>query len=339
MAAIDRYLCRKNQIAGAQLRTEPSSIPQIDALASSENADTHSFPRPGLSPPQIKRALHAMGYCVLMYHPTKHATLTDAQFPARILHYYLESDIPVILGIPTETSGHAMTVVGHSTDPHSWWQMAQEPYYDVSTDGLEYKNSSAWVETFIIHDSNFGPYLKVSKDFICQKAKENLQIIIPIPRNIHARGEDVEPYAYHLITSEVIRTKLNDTLGDSDTSENTKQLIRLFFAAYKIDELILRTYLIPSDLFVETHSAHLRAIYRKIKMPPQIWVSEISTPEVFANSMRLGEVIVDSTSVLRFVPGFLAVHAPGLLISRDPNTEEMLDHTMPNDKLAKIMMT
>jgi len=128
IATIDRFLCRKNEINQAQGRKEPCLMTKIDELIFPKKTDIRDFPTPGLFPQQIKMVLQNLGYATRVYYLNEKATPYDQ--PARIIHYYLESGIPIILGIPTETSGHATTVIGHSCDPHSWWSVAQKPYYN-----------------------------------------------------------------------------------------------------------------------------------------------------------------------------------------------------------------
>jgi len=119
IATIDHYLCNNEKISDRKNKRINYFIAKIHKLAVRD--DVKFFPRIGLSPEEIQRVLRAMGYHAQVYN-----RLDDKPYPRdrlalwRIIHYYIESGIPVILGLPTATMGHAMTIIGHSSDPHCW---------------------------------------------------------------------------------------------------------------------------------------------------------------------------------------------------------------------------
>jgi len=214
--------------------------------------------------------------------------------------------------------------------------MAQKPYYNTLTTDTTYLHNSAWVEQLIVHDSNFGPYMKLQKDFFHKENLRDLEIIVPLPKKVYARGQDVEPYAFALIRHSSIRDRLNKMLELNNTNGLT-QLVKDFINALDNNNLILRTYLIESKEFVTNYAGHLGKLYSKVPMPKMVWVTEISIPSFFTESYRLGEVITDGTAMMGLEVGFVAAHVPGLLVIRDITKEKIEIFPLPSDKPVGIM--
>jgi hypothetical protein len=244
----------------------------------------------------------------------------------RIIYHYLESGIPVQLIIPTEEGRHALTIVGHSFNPDVWWALAQE-YYSRRPSGGNYHSSTTWIENFIVHDDNFGPYLTVPKDFIL--AAENqygVVIIVPLPTDVNMNGERAEMLANMFLATEVDPQKLNKAKNDSRITPKTWDWFEVFWRHYLRNDVVMRTCLLCSEDFKISYAPnHLKHHYESMRFPPKIWLSELSIPELFCHArFRLGEIIFDSTAAPwpRHRP-FLSIHVPGLLIVRDTETEKL----------------
>ena len=92
--------------------------PDITDYATSANIDGgRAMPSSGLTTQQIMLALRAMGYEPMIY--TSFSTRT-ADLARRQVYHYVESSIPVILGLQFPgRGGHAVTVVGHTLNVSS----------------------------------------------------------------------------------------------------------------------------------------------------------------------------------------------------------------------------
>ena len=192
LAMVDRYLSETNN-------KKYMKIPEIVECISKIPTLGRTIPSPGLSAIHISNAFKEMGYEPLIYVYENDSNRLNLFSPERVIYHYIESGLPIILGIPTKTSGHALTVIGHSFEPDMWWAFAEKPYYFSKPSGRDYHCSTTWIQNFIINDDNFGPYLSVPKEYLWAVAQESLLIAVPLPKNIFVQGEDAEVFAKKFI--------------------------------------------------------------------------------------------------------------------------------------------
>ena len=315
LSAIDNYLSAK-----------PHTVDKIVQMAALVPGIRRDVPTAGLDAIQICQTLKGMGYAPLIY---EYGEKIKSPFPPeRVIYHYMESEIPIILGIPTESSGHALTIIGHSFEPDMWWALAQTSYYRRRPSGGPYHCSTTWIQNFIVNDDNFGPYLTIPKEFIWAKAQERLLIVVPLPENVYLQGEDAEIYAHRMLSEELVLDWMRRSAKGS-----VRKLSQTLLQHLRNEDVVLRTCLIPSARFKEKYSApHLHDFYKRLPMPDRIWLTEISIPELFCQSrLRLGEIIMDSTAS-PLGHSFLAIHLPGIMITRDPNREHWNYYPIKNDE-------
>ena len=312
LATIDHFLA-------SEYGREPYFVSKIVEAASQVPEIRREIPTTGLSALQISQVLKHMGYAPLIYQYGE--GILSPFPPERVIYHYMESEIPIMLGILTESGGHALTIIGHSFEPDVWWALAQIAYYRRRPSGGPYHCSTTWIQNFIVQDDNFGPYLTVPKEFIWAKASEALLIVVPLPKNVNIQGEDAELYAYRMLSDEII---LKWMLDAGKKEKNTKKWSAVFLEHLADEDLVLRTCLLDSKQFKKRYPApHLKSFYQKVDMPDKVWVTEVSIPELFCQSrLRLGEVIIDSTSSMKFAHSFICIHLPGIIVNRNVNTEK-----------------
>jgi len=333
--------------AAEEEKEKPHYLQRIIKLLSLVPGEGRKTPTPGLRPVEISEALRGMKYTPLVYEYRKGM---KAAFPSeRIIYHYLESRIPVQLIIPTATSRHVLTVIGHSFDPDVWWALAHEPYYYRKPSGGDYHCSTTWIQNFIVHDDNFGPYLTVPKEYLWPYEESGqLVVAVPLPLEVNMEGESAESYANYLL-SEVnpIDTNILNALVQNKISEETHKLYQIMWQHYLRNDLVLRTFLVDSDKFRNKYVPHhIESYYSQVKLPKNIWLTEISIPELFCQTrLRFGEIIIDPTAPSTPLPpskllppykpvppSYLAIHVPGYIKTRDVNTEITHDHYIHNDQ-------
>jgi len=328
LATIDHFLA-------SDYGRAPYFVSKIVEAAAQVHDIRRAVPTTGLTALQISAALKEMGYVPLIY---QYGEGIQSPFPPeRVIYHYMESEIPIMLGIPTESGGHALTIIGHSFEPDMWWALAQSEYYRRRPSGGPYHCSTTWIQNFVVQDDNFGPYLTVPKEFIWAKAKEALFIVVPLPKGVHIQGEDAELYAYRILSDPLILKWMSDT-GKKD--KTTKKWCGIFFDHLANEDLVLRTCLLDSRQFKERYPApYLKDFYQKLDMSGKVWVTEISIPELFCQSrLRLGEIIIDSTSSMKFAHSFISIHLPGIIVTRNVNTEKWTYFSVAGDEpFAHIM--
>ena len=294
-------------------------------------------PTEGLTPAVIAEVLKRLGYTPLFYQYGKDQPPPPFP-PEKIIYHYLESKIPIILGIPTYRGKHALTVVGHSFEPDLWWAVAETPYYNRKPSGINYHCSTTWVQNFIIQDDNFGPYLTIPKELLWYFEKDKLIIVVALPPGIFIQAEDAETIAYSLIASAAeIRKSQRSSLIVNDPS--LFKWFDIFYDHSKKNDMVLRTWLIGSEIFKKSYvSPSTQSCYNSIELPEKIWLTEISIPELFSQKrLRLGEVLIDPTGSKNRAP-FLTIHLPGFMATRNVETELLSFFDIPNDQPFEHIM-
>lgn len=272
--------------------TKRYRIPEITEVATRTN--TCGPPREGLNDQQIVDALHNIGL-----NPVP-LPLNDSQSAKASIYSCIESELPVIAGIPE----HVFVVVGHD--------------YKQSTVIEDGQLMSDFVESFIVHDDASGPYrkLEISKEVVdlsdeskdsddnanvCTQ-RELLKIgdyeidflVTALPDRVHMYWDDALEHAK--LWLQTIKSVVHDWFP--------KQKL---WVKESLDNLICRVYLRESRTFksdiLSTHNRQSRSKtliekYRLMEMPKYIWVIEFARQndlERIYDRKICGELLLDST--------------------------------------------
>jgi hypothetical protein len=251
------------------------------------------LPSTGLASFEIVNAIEGMGATAVLYLFERGKERTKGLPIERVIYPYVESGIPVIVGIGTESAGHAVLVVGHTFDQDSWWQHAEAEYYPSLGSGASWIPSYLWTPEFIIQDDNFGPYMSSPRTLL---GLSTLHVIVPTPNECpiflpgymteflvagYLLADKVRPYVLPLTK---IRKPWSDVLPD----------------VFKKGNVVLRPILIKKEDFfkhLDKISLSNTAIsaYKKIKLPSWIWSIEVSVPGLYSRGEKIGEVLLNPT--------------------------------------------
>lgn len=309
-----------SQYLSSNWRGKVLGMKDIVELAQSVPAAQRDAPTEGLSVTQIVTVIKKMNFDVLIYAYS--GDPKDWQFwPDRVVYHYVESRLPVLLGIPTKNGGHALVVIGHTFDPDEWWPDAEQGYYKLQHSGGCYHCSTTWVCEFIVNDDNFGPYMTIPKDYLRVVASEaHLLVVVPIPKEVNFKGEDAEIYAHASLSDIFFR----DAQKTFPLSSNSMKWSKLFWRAYDNEKIVLRTLLMKSerikkDYLEGDYPSQFKSLIKKTKLPSLVWLTEFSLPHLFSQHRKLlGQFITDSTTTPLFgEPADLIVRLPGQLLVRD----------------------
>jgi hypothetical protein len=256
------------------------------------------FPSEGLSIEQIGVAMKRMG------HETIAVDLgaTSKEEVKRWLYYYVESGIPIVLGVETPDGTHAITLVGH-TLKSPLTQESVEPILEF--DDSYFYLASDWAEEFVMHDDQRGPYhlVKVVAGKETSSAIEVQDLpkrpiknrrfdivggVVPLPQHVYLSAEDALTKA--IITLEFIREESGIPLRFMDENR-----------------VVLRHFLIDSNKFKSNSDTVARGMSRtfvllnqKRHLPQYLWLTEISTLSKWNTAVQdrrvIGEILVDPTS-------------------------------------------
>jgi hypothetical protein len=231
---------------------------------------------------------------------------------------------------------HAITIVGHTFNRHSWYAYGIGGYYLRDREEVEPLSSFLWCDNFIVQDDNFGPFYLLPASFVTQLiAAENivkslrsmtdlpveifnnwslgqLSAIIVHPKTTTFAGQEllVEPYAFWMLESFVEGLRKPDKKGKIKLPD--KKDFRIYFFDYYEDRynphktsLILRTTIVEKDQYIKSHCKLFtdNKILSSVrnKLPQTFYLTEISIPELFwTNQCKVGEIITSPYKLRRF---------------------------------------
>ena len=246
---------------------------------------------------------------------------------------YVESGIPVILGLNLNGAGHAVTVVGRV--------FARQAHPT--------NNAAKYIPAYIVHDDQSGPYRWLPME--PHSSKEFSFTNDTIKRNtasgiaeLNVREHAV--FAVALMSPRVFSTAAKAEHSAWDRIDNVlhnignmrrllnklqlpvnERLLDELETAYRAGQIVLRTYLTSAagyrrHLAEGSASDNLKDALLDLHLPHFTWITEISTVDSynqFSPSLRriYGHTVLDGTSTGERGDGLLVLHLPGLLFTSD----------------------
>ena len=187
---------------------------------------------------------------------------------------------------------HVVTVFGHTRNSDEWHPQAIPAYIGPSSG--RYYASSSWIDHFLIHDDNFGPYYTLST-----RALEVDPRIAPICIIAVQTHEPNAPPAFAEGVASVILSNLLPSLA-GERSEKWFEYITRSPRTY-----VLRTLLVSKANYlkhISTVCGHGGGTYaqsdvdRFASLPEFFWMVEFSLPALYTgNNSKLGEILLDAT--------------------------------------------
>lgn len=226
----------------------------------------------------------------------------NSEFFYRVLYEWIESGVPVILGYnysshPGIQEGHAVTLIGHTFDDHIWAPAANQMYFPGNGISMAFSSSESYVNSFVLHDDNCGPYLTLPKNFFNNErffTNNNSPIIFGLPRRRMAiDGNEAEHLAHQALNSLFV------SLIIEEDSKN-KSWFDILYRHFLLNRLVLRSFTISYEKYMtyltnEVHiePRHLEKISQEIPKNQVFWMVEISCHELFGISkLKFGEVLL-----------------------------------------------
>jgi len=296
-----------------QFRLRPYSPTQITELGHETFRPAgRAIPSEGLNVAQMSWALSGMGHDPQVYELEN----MPVSYARAILATYLRSSLPVILVVfldPPESDWHALTTLGysHGSGPTS----LPEP-------GVE--DAGEWVDGFIIHDDQRGPYrvLRLTDSYITMWGAN-----LPQFELLAGYGPDAQKVlATGAIRTAIVPLPEGAYMTAERASLKTHRCLETFrrlassrgMALDLPQNMVSRTYLIASsdlrkNLSPEAGLSRELAIrYRFQPMPFALWVTEFvelspSSATMPFQAPLVGEVLIDALSNPR-ANDFVAIH-------------------------------
>ncbi|WP_157223326.1 hypothetical protein [Rhodovulum sp. PH10] len=231
-----------------------------------------------------------------------------------ILSSYVESGCMVLL-VFTINGGieHVVTVFGYTRNSDEWHPQAVPAYSGPKT--AQYYSGSAWVDHFLIHDDNFGPYYALSSRALEVDPEVAAHWIIAISDF----AADFSPHYAESLAS-VVALSFDELAGygngkwfDYITGIQHTYVMRAILmkrSKYKDHLIDLRghdgTALVPEEIALTD------------QLPEWFWMVEFSLPPLFTgNKSKLGEIFISTNSYEGTVKHILGFRLPSLFVFGD----------------------
>jgi hypothetical protein len=294
-----------------------------------------TLPSEGLLVSHMVNALANMGYSPVL-RLRQAVGWTD---PLSLIQKYIDSNIPVIATLSRPS--HAVTVIGYVTCKDRRGVPGEEP---------SFLYSDRWISALIVNDDQCGPYriMPTSNAFyemFKHLPKKNLLpvanwwatsefidgLIIPLPREVNIQASHIGPILEELFS--IVPPARPLQLLIKCQREKPNPYIRSFLGCLLrqgSERIVARCYLTRAVHYLNSIEGRMsRAaveLYQTFDWPQYLWVAELIRSSEFDSKDPterevIGEVIFDSTGN-RYAPSHLCIHFPGIVIRRNPHTEQ-----------------
>jgi len=215
----------------------------------------------------------------------------------QVLYDLVESGTPVILGYPyrgtrEELDWHAVTIIGHTFDDHSWAPVANQMYFTHPV-LQNYSSSANYANTFVLHDDNCGPYLTLPRNFFA-KNQFPVDDMRPILFGLTKRRTPMSGFYAEYITYQTL-----DVLFKSLEAKEEQSWFAVLYRHYNLKRLVLRPIKISYERYVayleklNVEKESLSRISNHILNISSYWMVEISCHELFGISkQKFGEILL-----------------------------------------------
>jgi hypothetical protein len=227
-------------------------------------------------------------------------TLAPEDRPAyayqKFVYAGIESGAGAMLGFklvgPEATGHHIIPFFGHTFNRDTWVPNAEAAYFHIG-DETRYIPSESWVSTFIGHDDNFGSNYAVPRLYI---TADQAQYVVSLhPRFVRYSGVEAEAVAVNMLYS------LRKRFIPIDLSWHRRAL-----DAIDTQKVVLRPLAMSRELYVEhlrksrdwqdTRESNEVCDSLSGTLPEQLWLVELSVPELFpANLRKIGEILLNAS--------------------------------------------
>lgn len=234
----------------------------------------------------------------------------------RLLHYYIESGIPVAVNvahsIKQREPGHSIVCIGYANTP------PQEALkFRQINNGPRLFNSADYYNDYIVIDDNQAPYSIRKFEMLSRHEDYKVDnILVPLYKRMYLEASDAYDVAQYILEHENygIVARYPDFPKDEDL------VVRLFLASSRTFKVFR---IENSNLQDLEHRRMYRMLYGEIPLPRFIWVAELFTKSNFEapNGNAFGEIILDATAATKNdVKSVIMLNYPKSVAARWPES-------------------
>ncbi len=320
------YYCQQNSqthvCAHASLRMALNGLSASTTTAISNSAINRHLgvtpPCQGLQLGQVVSVIQDLGG---MVEEVVDCSKLDSADYMKILASIVESGDRALLVFTTAGSEeHVVCVYGHTRNSDEWHPQAIPAY--AGPQSAPFYSSSMWIDHFLIHDDNFGPYYTLSS----RALETNKQVAAHWIIAIRARAANIGADLAETLASVYLANTL-PTLAPLAPA-GTRWLS---YITQQQHTYVLRAVLLERQAYIDHLSqsqchdgsrTSATDVQLLATLPEYFWMVEFSLPALYTgNRSKLGEVlIVPNRPAPPFGPNdlILAIRGPAMMVTKDP---------------------
>lgn len=204
----------------------------------------------------------------------------------RIFHYYIESGIPVAIGITGKHKGndigHSIVGIGHAQKRRDLSKVRLD-----YVDGIPFVDSADFYDEYVVMDDNQIPY--TVEDYHSFTKYDNAYVDIfdvPLYKRIFLEATDAAVNVKEILKAKKILSNILHN-ANADVSANNPVVMRLYLTSS-------RKY--RKMRAMRAKSIKERNLYSDMLCPKFLWVAELATYKSFQKEEIFGEIVLDATA-------------------------------------------
>lgn len=297
----------------------PSEITDIVV----KNGYERTLPSKGLGYAVITKVFSEAGFYPRLYGNDMFQEMSRFK---RIMHYYIESGIPVALGVKNviNYTAHSIVAIGHGKIRKDIiGQKKHAVYDDEFKEHIWVIDSADLCEEYIIMDDGQIPYSKYQWKSQVQEGLSSLKytlgnyepvtLMVPLYKRMFLEAEDAYDICTTVLCSKIIGIRrFCPELGSKDNPA----IIRLFMASS-------RNFKHKRISGFRKTNEEVRAHYIETLFPRFVWVCEIYSKESYCEEKVIGEIVVDATASPYDNDKILIAHYPYYIMACKTESVDM----------------
>lgn len=261
-----------------------------------KNDFERTLPTRGLRYSTITKVFSEAGFYPRLYGKNVFADMSQFK---RVMHYYIESGIPIAIGAKVdEKTKHSIVCIGHGRiNNEDIGKKIYAVYDTIMGNYIWIVDSADLCNNYITMDDGCAPYqncewkVEISSDV--KKADKYMlgnyepeMLMVPLYKRMFLEAQD----AYDICTSALASSEVGIQRFHSDFgTKDNPVIIRLFMCSsrnFKHRRI---------SRFGKKNKA-IREIYSVLRLPRFVWVCEIYDKSGYCNGKVNGEIVIDATS-------------------------------------------
>lgn len=278
-----------------------SVLPSDIAEVLEHNMFERSLPAHGMSYIDISRTLTEFGFSPRLYNTD--GLNFDSYKMKCLLHYYVESAIPVAVGVRSlGGSLHSILVIGrgnYSVKGVEAPQLISERYADALDKRFYLRDIADYSSSYVIMDDTSTPYSTLEykyqplyDDYMLGDARV-CSIVVPLYKRMSLEALDARSIVLKFLSD---RAKLLDKIYVKHKESQNESI-------GSVDNpLTFRLFLASSNTFLEERiekgvpSITLKKVYLETPMPRFLWIAELLDNDSLEKEETIGEIVLDATA-------------------------------------------